>query len=83
MWNPSRNAYTVFSQDHAAKVWLRIPDRAQHDAVSDACISVALFNAYRSVQWDPMHLYQMQQAMLSTPLQPSFSVRNPSIDGCW
>ena len=82
VWNPQRKQYTAFSQDHTAKVWLQVPDREQHDAVSDACISVALFNAYRSIQWDPVRLYQLQMAMLHTPRQPAFSALNPTIDGC-
>ena len=82
VWNPVKKSFTVFSQDHTAKVWLSWPDRTQHDAVSDACISVALFNTYRSVQWNPARLYEMQMAMIQTPRQPSFSAMNPTVDGC-
>ena len=59
VWNPSRNEYTNFSQDHCAKVWMGIENRAQHNAVTDASISMSLFNAYRTVQWDPVRLFQM------------------------
>jgi RNA exonuclease 4 len=59
VWNPSRGSFTNFSQDHAAKVWLGMPERTHHDAYSDACISIALFNAYRSVQWNPMQHMQV------------------------
>ena len=82
VWNPQRKQYTCFSQDHAAKVWLQLPDRQQHDAVSDACISVALFNAYRTVQWDPVRMYQLQMLMMQTPREPTFSILNPALDGC-
>tara|TARA_B110000090_G_C13120854_1_gene346212 strand:+ start:423 stop:617 length:195 start_codon:yes stop_codon:yes gene_type:complete len=34
VWNPSRQDYTAFSQDHCAKVWLGIGDRPNHDAVA-------------------------------------------------
>ena len=34
VWNHERQQYTNFSQDHAAKVWLQIPDRERHDAVT-------------------------------------------------
>lgn len=82
VWNPERNSFTGFSQDHTAKVWLRMSDRVQHNAVDDACISVSLFNAYRSVQWDINRLQQLQAAMMSTERTPSFSQITPSIDGC-
>ena len=84
---PHRHTKLITYPKHAVlmyiQVWLSIPDRVQHDAVADACISVALFNAYRAVQWDPMRMYQMQMAMIQTPRQPSFSATHPSIDGCW
>jgi hypothetical protein len=83
VWNQSRGEYTSFSQDHCAKVWIGVGDRANHDAVTDAAISMSLFNAYRTVQWDPMRLLQLQQATLTAPRVPGFSARNPVIDGCW
>ncbi len=83
VWNPSRGEYTSFSQDHCAKVWIGLGDRTQHNAVTDAAISMSLFNAYRTVQWDPTRLYQMQRATLAAPRTPGFSAAHPSIDGCW
>jgi RNA exonuclease 4 len=82
VWNPSRNEHTAFSQDHCAKVWLGIENRASHDAVQDAQISMALFNAYRSVQWDAPRLLHMQSLLLNTPRIPGFSSTHPSVDGC-
>jgi len=82
VWNPSRNEYTAFSQDHCAKVWLGIENRVSHDAVQDAQISMALFNAYRSVQWDTPRLLHMQSLLLNTPRIPGFSSTHPSVDGC-
>lgn len=49
VWDPKYNSFTNFSQDHCAKVWLGITERSQHNAVTDAIISMSLFNAYRSV----------------------------------
>lgn len=82
IWNPSRGSYTTFSQDHCAKVWLGLPDRERHDALEDASLSMSLFNLYRTIQWDPVRLHQMQMATLQAPRQPSFSSRYPSVDGC-
>ncbi len=83
VWNPSRGTYTSFSQDHCAKVWLGVAERAHHDAMADAAISMALFNAYRTVQWDPNRLYQLQRATLTAPRVFGFSSSHPVIDGCW
>jgi hypothetical protein len=83
VWNPTRNTYTFFSQDHCAKVWLGFPERSNHDAITDAVISMRLFQTYRQIQWDPHHLYMMQQATLHAPRIPGFSSMNPVLDGCW
>jgi hypothetical protein len=82
VWNPERGAYTNFSQDHCAKVWLGLPDRPNHSAVDDAMISMHLFNAYRTVQYDPMRLGQLQYATLMAERKPGFSSLYPTIDGC-
>jgi hypothetical protein len=42
-----------------------------------------LFNAYRTVQWDPERLQQMQAATLAAPRVPGFSALYPVVDGCW
>lgn len=82
VWNPTRNEFTNFSQDHCAKVWMGIESRPQHNAVTDAAISMSLFNAYRTVQWDLPRLYQMQQATLAANRVPGFSSLHPVVDGC-
>jgi len=82
VWNPVRNEYTLFSQDHCAKVWLGMEPREHHNAVEDAGISMLLFNAYRMAQWDPQRLYSLQMATLSSPRIPGFSSRFPVVDGC-
>ena len=53
VWNQQRGEYTNFSQDHCAKVWIGVGERAHHNAIEDAAISMSLFNAYRMVQWEP------------------------------
>lgn len=83
VWNPARREYTSFSQDHCAKVWIGVGDRAQHNAVTDAAISMSLFNAYRTVQWDRERLYHLQMATLNAPRVPGFSALYPVVDGCW
>ena len=70
VWNQQRGQYTNFSQDHCAKVWIGVGERAHHNAIEDAAISMSLFNAYRMVQWEPNRLYQMQMATLSSPRIP-------------
>lgn len=83
VWNPSHNSYTNFSQDHCARVWLGVKDRPNHDALTDAAISMSLFNAYRRIQWDPNMMYQYQQATLAAPRVLGFSAQTPVLDGCW
>eukprot|EP00128_Syssomonas_multiformis_P014267 Colp12_sorted_trinity150504_noHs@36303 len=82
VWNPARGEYTNFSQDHCAKVWIGVGDRAQHDAITDAAISMSLFNAYRTVQWDAGRLMELQMATLAAPRVPGFSALHPVVDGC-
>lgn len=83
VWNPSRSNFTHFSQDHCAKVWLDIPQREHHDAMTDAAISMSLFNAYRTIQWDHRQLFQLQRNTLYAPRIPGFSSAHPVIEGCW
>eukprot|EP01039_Chlorochromonas_danica_P001847 gene1846-2021_t len=82
VWSDVRGGYINFSQDHCAKVWLGLPERPQHDAVTDAMIAMSLFNAYVSVQWDINRLHQFQRATLLAPRIVGFSSKNPVIDGC-
>jgi len=82
VWNPTRGTYTHFTQDHCAKVWLGVDVREHHEALMDAAISMSLFNTYRTIQWDPNRLYQLQTLTLQAPRVPGFSTDNPVIDGC-
>lgn len=82
VWNPTRASYTNFSQDHCAKVWLGMGERSCHDALTDATISMSLFNMYRQVQLYPPQMIEMQQRTLNAPRVPGFSKLHPVIDGC-
>ncbi len=83
VYNPQRNSHTSFSQDHCATVWLGMPERPHHDALTDATISMSLFNMYRQLQMFPPQMVDMQQRTLNAPRIPGFSKRYPVLDGCW
>jgi RNA exonuclease 4 len=83
VWSPARRSYTNFSQDHCAKVWLGMGERHSHDALTDATISMSLFNMYRQLQVYPAQMIDMQQRTLNAPRVPGFSKLHPVIDGCW
>lgn len=83
VWNAPRKAYTNFSQDHCAKVWLGMQERPHHDALTDATVSMSLFNMYRQLQIYPQQMLDMRQRTLDAPRIPGFSKKFPSIDGCW
>ena len=94
VWNQSvrngKGGWTYFGLDHCAQTWLNInrgidlsTGRAGgHDAVRDAYDSMALFNAYRSVQFDEQQLQLLQFRTLTTPIKPSFAKQNPTYEGC-
>lgn len=82
VWNIKRQSWTNFSQDHVAQVWLSIYGRSTHDCLEDASISMALFNAYRTVQWNPQQLHFMQMNTLNAPREPSLAATLGSIEGC-
>lgn len=81
VWNSARSSWTIFSQDHVAKVWLNITER-RHDALDDALLSISLFNTYRHVQMNPLQLQHLQHLTLNTPITPSYAATNGSIEGC-
>ena len=54
VWNPRFKSWSVFSQDHLARVLLDWgPDATGHNAVLDAVKSVRLFNLYSQLQASP------------------------------
>ena len=81
VWNTNRSSWTIFSQDHVAKVWLNVMHRS-HDALDDALLSIALFNAYRQVQMDSNQMQHMQMCTINTVITPSYGASHGSIDGC-
>ena len=52
VWNPKFNSYSVFGQDHVAKVLLSWNVADGHDAVGDAMKSIALFKLYQRLKPD-------------------------------
>lgn len=82
VWNDRHHAFTCFSQDHVAKVWLNVQDRQSHDALEDAAIAMGLFNAYRRVQHDAAQLQHWQAQTLSAPRTPGFAALHGSLDDC-
>jgi DNA polymerase III epsilon subunit-like protein len=83
VWNPQRGEHTSFSLDHCAKCWIGVDKRAApRQAIQEAAISMALFNAYRTVQWEPLRLFQMQQSTLAAERVPGFSALHPVVEGC-
>jgi hypothetical protein len=83
VWNVQHNAFTNFSLDHIAKVWLNIERPKQHDGIETAIISMSLFNAYRHVQWFPAQLFDYQKRTLLSPRIPGYTSLYPVVDGCW
>lgn len=82
IWNSKYNTYSVFGQDHLAKVLLGWDCQlGGHDAVKDAIKSVRLFNLYQQLQSSDESWKQAQQAVLSVPPEPSFAKVNPSYEG--
>lgn len=81
IWNEVHKSWSVFGQDHLAKVLLGWDTgTANHDAVTDAIKSMRLYNYYLQMQSDPQGWSAAQRACLETPVQPSFSRRNPSFE---
>lgn len=70
IWNPRYSTWSVFGQDHLARVLLGWDSAgASHDAVGDAIKSVRLFNLYSQLQGDPTS-WQKAQARTRLPFPP-------------
>lgn len=80
-WNTKYNSWSIFGQDHVAKVLLNYPVVGSHDAVGDAIKSVRLYNLSQQLQQDPAAWQQAQQKLLAIPPEPSFAKKNPSYEG--
>lgn len=59
-WNSKYNNWSVFGQDHVARVLLKYPEAQTHDAVGDALKSICLYNLSRQLQQDPAAWQQAQ-----------------------
>lgn len=82
VWNTKYNSWSIFGQDHLVKVLLGWDVENQgHNAALDAIKSMRLFNYRQILERDPSQWQQAQQALLSTPVAPSFAKRYPSFEG--
>lgn len=52
-WNPKYNTWSVFGQDHVAKLLLNQDVSGSHDAVGDAIKSVRLFKLSEQLKLNP------------------------------
>jgi hypothetical protein len=82
VWNPKYNTWSVFGQDHVAKVLLGWDSAgASHDAVTDAIKSMRLFNHYLQMK-DNADLFDGEkQKLLAVPVEASFAKRFPTFEG--
>ncbi|DBB14239.1 hypothetical protein WJX82_005037 [Trebouxia sp. C0006] len=80
-WNTKYNTWSIFGQDHVARVLMNYPVASNHDAVGDAIKSVRLYNLSQQLQQDPEAWQQAQQKLLAIPPEPSFAKQNPSYEG--
>ena len=76
-WNPKYNSWSVFGQDHVARVLLQYPEAQTHDAVGDALKSVRLFNLSEQLQQDPAAWQQAQVNGLATYVQCDNCICDP------
>ena len=84
VYNAKYGSYSYFSQDHYASAWLGIfrTEADTHDAVADAIISMRLFHAYCSLQYDPAAIAAQGARVLSAPHKSSFAKLHPEWEGC-
>ena len=52
-WNSKYNSWSVFGQDHVAKLLLKYDVSGSHDAVGDAIKSIRLFKLSQQLQQTP------------------------------
>lgn len=83
VWNRQYKSWSVFGQDHLAKVLLQwdAPAAGGHDAVGDALKSIRLFRLHQQLQASPAQWEAAQAALLAAPPAPSFAKLNPSFEG--
>ena len=84
IWNEKYKSYSVFSQDHLAKVllgWEVGANGGGHDAVGDAVKSIRLFNLYQGTHKNPEKWEEVCARLLSVEPEASFAKRNPTFEG--
>jgi hypothetical protein len=81
IYNERYKSYSVFSQDHLAKVLLAWDVSGNHDAVGDAIKSIRLFNLYQSTVGYPDKWKEVCDRVLGVEPEPSFAKRNPTFEG--
>ena len=59
-WNPRFKSWSVFGQDHVAKLLLNQDVSGSHDAVGDAIKSIRLFKLSQQLKKDPKNWEQAQ-----------------------
>jgi hypothetical protein len=79
--NPQYDRWTVFGQDHLAKVLLNWDVSGSHDAVGDAIKSVRLFNLHQRARPDAARWAALEAALLASKPEASFAKRNPTFEG--
>eukprot|EP00891_Asterochloris_glomerata_P000459 jgi/Astpho2/459/e_gw1.00011.231.1_t len=81
VWNPKFNSYSVFGQDHVAKLLLSWNVADGHDAVGDAMKSIALFKLYQRLKPDEKGWTEALAKLLAVTPEPSFARQHPCFEG--
>lgn len=79
VWNPKFNSYSVFGQDHVAKLLLSWNVADGHDAVGDAMKSIALFKLYQRLKPDEKGWTEALVRCLVPSLPESFWPGTPNM----
>lgn len=81
VFNPKFNSFSYFSLAHEARVVLGVTMEGAHNAVTDAIVSIQLFNRYNQLQSTPEEFEKVRAALIAAPLEASFAKKNPSFEG--
>jgi RNA exonuclease 4 len=81
VFNDQYQSWTYFSLYNQAKALLGVVQEPPHNAATDAILSIRLYNLYKFIENDPAEMEKARKALLSCPLEPSFSRLNPTLDG--
>ena len=78
-WNPQYKSWSVFGQDHVARILLNYPISDTHDAVGDAIKSVRLFSLSQQLQQDPAAWEQAKVRLQAVHLYLCGTVRHDEL----